>query len=83
LDASVVRSVTLRNSMATLNSHQIALFTAEAIQGIGHALTAKWAIEGRAYTGSFCTVQGTFGLYQPAVGMMIFSHGRLPTALGT
>jgi hypothetical protein len=71
LDASVVRSIRLRSSTATLNNHQIALFTAEVIQGMGHVLTVKWAIEGRGYTGDFCTVQGTFELYQLAARMTI------------
>jgi len=38
--------------------YQSALFVAEIIQGLGHAMDLKWVIEGRAYTGTFCTAQG-------------------------
>jgi len=31
---------------------------AELIQGIGHAMDLKWVIEGKAETGTLCTVQG-------------------------
>lgn len=37
---------------------QLALFVAEFIQGIGHAMDLKWVVEGKAETGTVCTVQG-------------------------
>jgi hypothetical protein len=36
----------------------IALFAAEVIQGLGHAVSMKWVIEGKLNTGTFCTAQG-------------------------
>ena len=40
------------------SNDQIGLFFAEVIHGVGHALNVKWIIEGKTYTGTFCTVQG-------------------------
>ena len=41
-----------------LTDHQIALFAAEVILGLGHAISLKWVIEGKVNIGTFCTVQG-------------------------
>lgn len=38
--------------------HVLALFAAEVIQGLGHAISMKWVIEGQVKTGTFCTSQG-------------------------
>jgi hypothetical protein len=38
--------------------HQISLFTADLIQGLGHGISLKWVIEGGLNVGTFCTVQG-------------------------
>jgi len=35
-----------------------ALFVAEFILGVGHAMSLKWAIQSKVYTGTFCTAQG-------------------------
>jgi hypothetical protein len=41
-----------------LTHHQISLFAAKVIQGLGHAMELKWVIEGKLNTGTFCTAQG-------------------------
>ena len=38
--------------------HQIALFTGEVIQGLGHSMSLKWVIEGEVNVGTACTAQG-------------------------
>jgi len=35
-----------------------ALFLAECILGVGHAMSLKWAIKQKVYPGGFCTAQG-------------------------
>jgi hypothetical protein len=37
---------------------KIALFVAETIMGVAHALDLKWILEGKAYTSTYCTAQG-------------------------
>jgi len=39
--------------------YQFALFVAELIQGVAHAMDVRWVVEGGAETGAFCTAQGS------------------------
>jgi hypothetical protein len=48
----------MNDSRRKLTDHQIALFAAEVILGLGHTISLKWVIEGKLNSGTFCTVQG-------------------------
>ncbi|TFK53708.1 hypothetical protein OE88DRAFT_1626244 [Heliocybe sulcata] len=39
--------------------YALCLFTFDLVQGVGGLVNAKWVSEGKLYTGSFCTFQGT------------------------
>jgi hypothetical protein len=70
-----------------ITRHQVALFTAELMQGIGHAMELKWVIEGKADTGTFCTVQGiTYLGHQKGISDSSFrahaAAGRTCSCLG-
>jgi hypothetical protein len=62
MSPSCVSSTTYPNTLKHPIS-QLALFVAEFIQGIGHAMDLKWAVEGKAETGTVCTVQGWLQTY--------------------
>lgn len=47
------------SSLEALHISIMALFAAEVLHGTAHAMNLKWAIEGQAHTGTFCTAQGT------------------------
>jgi hypothetical protein len=54
----IVLSRRMSSGWHAMDIYVIDLFAAEVIQGLGHALSTKWVIEGEVNVGTFCTAQG-------------------------
>jgi hypothetical protein len=61
---------------------QTALFISEVLLSLGHVMNLKWVIDGKAFTGAFCTAQGTF-LSNRQGGVDFILHSGLVRHLGT
>lgn len=53
----IFRRIQMDRQYEAMDIYVIALFTAEVIQGLGHAFSLKWVIEGELHVGTFCTAQ--------------------------